>query len=178
MGNDRNTLLVPHIKSCPDYKSNQMQQPKDWTVVSQSDSHTLPVIEQSRLQVSHNTLLSAPHQQQTLCVCVCLCVEMFTWLWWVLCARPWPGFAEHINDRLGDEWDRKCQFHFGMHNSITLTMQACGQSCEAHTETLTGFPSACIYAPLRFVRFTIFDLKSLWQQSCSTLEKQKRTQGA
>lgn len=62
--NDRNTLLVPHIKPRLAYKSHQMQRLWDWTVVSQSDSHTLPVI-QSRLQVSRNTCLSAS------CVCDC-----------------------------------------------------------------------------------------------------------
>lgn len=64
-----------------------MQRLWDWTVVSQSDSHTLPVI-QSRLQVSRSTCLSATHCRK-LCVqvsvCVCVCVSLYVFMWLRMC---------------------------------------------------------------------------------------------
>lgn len=67
-----------------------------------------------------------------LCALKCLCD--YGCVGFVCMALECRLCRTYINDRLGDEWDRKSHFHFGMHNSITVTMQACSQSCEAPTQ--------------------------------------------
>lgn len=53
-------------------------------------------------------------------VCVCVCITVCVYVIKDVCVCFRAGFAEHINDRWDDEWDRKCCFHFGTHNSIRL----------------------------------------------------------
>lgn len=107
----------------------------DWGVVRQSDRHTLPVMEQGRLQVSRNTLLSAPHQQQAVGVCVLKCFRDYGRAGFCAdpCVHVWPSIILTGWTMTGTE---SIIFSLGMHNSIN-------QHCKARI--LSGFPSACTF---------------------------------
>lgn len=153
MGNDKTLFLSLALNPIRIINQSKCGGLRDWGVVRQSDRHTLPVVEQGRLQVSRNTLLSAPHQRQAVGVCVCVLKCLRDYGHAGLCADPcmhvWPSILMTGWTMTGTE---SIIFSLGMHNSIN-------RHCKAHTKILSGFPSAstfcnfCPNCPLKYPEY-------------------------